>query len=255
MRRFVALTVAAVVVSMAAFAGLARADGDDFKVTLSSRVWSKYVVGAGITLHKKPALQTDLFVLSPWGFYVDIWQSAGMDGTSPNSDFGDEIDYTLGWRGKSGNTGLNFGVSYFDVYKLFGAPKEDVVQLYGEVNHTFPIGNHVVAPFVRLEYSMRPPGSTARTQASVLVSSGAAHFAPLLNKVSIFNKAWLAYDSGRLTGQEIFLFQSLHGLRWSPTKRITVEAPNIKLSIPITHTPDSRKFEAIFGAGVVVNLF
>jgi len=161
----------------------------------------------------------------------------------------------LGWRGKSGNTGLNFGVAYFDIYRLFGSPKEDVLQIFGEVNHTFSLGANTVVPFLRLESSMRPPGSTARTQASIYVSGGAAHFAPLHEKVAMFNKAWLAYDSGGLTGAHIYSVQSLHGLRWSPTKRVTIEAPDIKFSIPITHTPDSRKFEAVFGAGIVVSLF
>ncbi len=254
MRRITALVIAAVLVLVVTFTGVARADENDFKVTLSASVLSAYVLGDGVRLHG-PVYQHGMDILSPWGVYLAPWQSVGLNDSNLDSDDGDEIDWTAGWRKKIGNTDVDVGGTYLLIPPFRGPAKKHIVRVFGEVSHTFSVGVHTIAPSLRLEYSMRPPGSTARTQASVLVLNGVSHFVPLTNTVAMFDKVSLNYDSGALTGHHMFLFQSLHGLRWNPTKRVTIEAPNIKLSIPITHTPDNRKFEAVFGAGIVVSLF
>ena len=227
-------------------------ENNPFTATLTSRVWSKYVVSAGLNLHNKPVLQTDLYVQHSSGLYCDIWWSVGLDGTSPNSDFGDEIDYTCGWTGKAGGLVLNFGVAYFDVHRLFGRPADDVVQIFGEVNHTFPVGVHSVTPFLRFEYSMVPPGSASDLKPTIEAHVGATFAINLNEKIALAIRPAFMYNSGGLVGDPISLFHPAVSFQVKLSGKVTLEVINLKFPVPLTHTSDDRKFAFVGGIGIVV---
>lgn len=246
MRRFAVVFLAVTAILMTAFMEKAGAGENDFEVTLSSRFLSAYVMGAGVRLHGPVYQHTADILYKPWGVYITPWQSVGLNDAKPDSDSGDEIDINGGFRKSFGRTGVDVGGAYFLIHPFFGPVKKHVVQLFGEVSHAFPIGKHVVAPFLRLEYSMRPPGSTGHLQRSVRVLFGASHSVPLFSRVALYDKAWVAYDSGGLTGHDIVLAQGFAGLDLNLGKGFSV-GPFGKVSVPISHTPDGRKFELVGG--------
>ena len=67
-----------------------------FSLTLSSQVWSDYVVSFGKQIHEGPVVQSDALFQFPYGFSADLWHSAGLNGGGFSSDAADEIDYTIG---------------------------------------------------------------------------------------------------------------------------------------------------------------
>jgi hypothetical protein len=84
------------------FAQTVRADETSSwtpSVSLQSLVASKYVGGSGAVCDDQPVLQADLFLGFKNGLYVDLWNSAPIQGQIYNETFATEQDFTLGWNG------------------------------------------------------------------------------------------------------------------------------------------------------------
>lgn len=223
----------------------------DVTATLSSRVWSKYLINPGFVLHKNPVIQTDLFVTLPHGLYFDVWGSKSLDGSSSTCDFGNEIDYTLGLVKKLGRLRLDVGVAYYDICKLFGSPKGDVLELFGQLDQSFKIAEaHTVTPFLRLEFSARPFGTGASPSENILILAGVTHHWDIAPIVSVNQTATLIYDQGRFFNEAAGIFQYKLSPVWNLFKHLSVELPNFKLSTPITHT-HARGLETAVGAGAI----
>lgn len=222
--------------------------GDDFSVTVSSKVWSEYVGAMGVVVHNKPVLQTDLCLSLPKGFYFDIWHSAGLDDDDLSSNFGDEIDLTGGWTGEIGkNFYLNVGLIYYDIYPLLEGDQLDAFVPFIEAGRNFEVGSHTIVPFGRLEVNLL----TGDTNSGVYLFAGVKHVWKLPADFSIRQKADLFYDSGGFGMIPGLLGRYEGELSWQVSGIISLEPISVRVRTPLDSIPD-RETEAAFGAGATL---
>ena len=127
-----------------------------------------------------------------------------------------------------------------------------VLQLYGEVKyHLVLTKNQELTPFLRFETVTPPFGTSGGLNSSVRVLTGAGHSWRITDVMSVNQKLWLIYDDGEnFGGNQAGIAQYDIVLRWALTKRISADIPSVRLSMPLTHTRDDRKFEGIVGAAL-----
>lgn len=243
------LMVGALVLVVMGFLGLpARAGESSF--TLYTDIWSKYLVNKGVLAHDKPVLQTGLTYAAGKGFFLDLWHSAGLDGTSLSSDFGDETDYTIWWSGKAGNLSMDFGLAYFDLFPLFSG-KNDILQPFGEAGKSLRVSqNHTLTPYLRFEAGIPMKNGTPRRGAHVYL--GTKHAWGARSFLGINQRFWFLYDTGAYGFDNGVLYGYRFDIRWAVTKSLTFNAPEIKFTGPLSGVHDRRKHEGIIGVGLAL---
>ncbi|KPJ55272.1 hypothetical protein AMJ47_00100 [Parcubacteria bacterium DG_72] len=222
----------------------------DISLTLSSKIWSKYLnEGGGNILHDKPVIQSDIFVSFPRGFYFSVWHSAGLDGTGLSSDAGDEIDYIVGWNGEVKGLNLDFGILYFDLVDLFRSPQGDIIQPYLELSKDFNVfGNQKLAPYVWFGFPYSAKGDEFGH--GFYTRLGVKHVWQIGPKFIFSQKANLFFDDGAC-GFDSGLFGEYRcSLSWQISKSTTIDLISIKAIDPFTPLSDNRKTEIVYGMGV-----
>lgn len=87
---------------------------------INTGIFSKYVCN-GATPYKHSVIQPAVGIAyEPLGLYAEIWGSYSPKG-GWDSDFGDEIDYTIGWAPEYKGFKLDVGYSYFNMISLKNA--------------------------------------------------------------------------------------------------------------------------------------
>lgn len=220
-------------------------------LTFNPRIWDGYLFSNGFKAHHDPVLHTNLTFGLPQDFWVDIFHSMGLDGTSPNTDLGDELDLTAGWGGAKEKISFSLGVSYFALYNL-ERMKDDAMQLFGEVGYTWDgVKGHKFAPYTRLEYTF-PVKKGALPPGGLLGKFGVTHTWQLASWVELANRPAIHYDEGAFGFQEAALFNWRGGLNWKIAKNAIIELPALMYSTPLTRLrePDPRKSEMVIGMGL-----
>ncbi|MES2436859.1 MAG: hypothetical protein V4519_02515 [Patescibacteria group bacterium] len=225
-------------------------------VVLTTRLWSQYYGANGSVYHTDPVLQSDVFVTFPNGVYIDLWHSAGLDDANLNSNFGDEVDYTLGWVGKVRDVNVNVGVSYFDLAapRLLSGTKGDLIYMYGELSLDLDLGNgHTIKPFLKPEAYLSANATNEGFEGQVQV--GVNHIWQVNESVSFQHRlavladpGFYGFDSG------LMLFYS-GGVAWKLSDSITLDLPVWKMGTPITSMSDSREFDGAIGVGLTIKLW
>lgn len=122
---FVILTVVFTFLTFTSLLSEAAEESQKMKVSgvLDFGYYTQYVGSlSGSTIHNQSVFQQSAsFYLSPLGLYFSVWDSYSPKG-SPNSDFGDEIDFTFGIKRcvktRIGEFTFNGGYAYYDIYNL-----------------------------------------------------------------------------------------------------------------------------------------
>ncbi len=236
-------------------AAFAESFNKDISVTLSSRVYSKYLseLGTASVCHDKPVIQTNLFISLPKGFYLGIGHSAGLDGTGLSSNSGDEINYIFGWSKKTKEINLDIGVCYFDGVNLFTMPKGDLIYPYFEISKEFKVfKKHTLEPYISFGF----PFSAYANEFGhgFYTRVGTRHFWQISENFKIYHKANLFFDNGGLKGFDSgVLGQYRCDLSYQLSKSITLDLISIKLNTPITSLSDQRnKTNMSYGAGLKI---
>lgn len=111
------------------FATIATADDQYPQFSLSTWWKSSYVAALGVKVHKDPVLQAWLDIAITRNWYGQLWWSNGLD-THPGTDFGDEVDFTIGWtRKNSDGLAIDASLAYFDFAPVFDKGAADLVVL------------------------------------------------------------------------------------------------------------------------------
>lgn len=240
-----------VITAAALFTSKASAQGSSGpSVTVGTSVTDKYLAsGTGSTLSKDPAVQSDLFVMFPSGAYVDLWNSRSLRGSWDDGSFGNEVDYSVGWKGKMAEgVSLNAMLSYFDEPKAFSLGKGDILyskafltKSFKPLSVTLGYENYVVMP---------GSGFHGGNLVSLGTSKG---WSVCEDKVALHASAAAVYDFGTLgTSQGVILRGSI-GADWKATKSLTVNLIGVNWFIPIT-PHDKRSTDAAFSMGVTWNI-
>lgn len=226
----------------------------DISFTLSSKVYSKYLseLGTGSVCHDKPVIQTDLLISLPKGFYLNIWHSAGLD-EGLSSNYGNEINYTLGWSGKLRETKLSLGLSYFDCADLFIMPRGDLVFPYLEISKEIKVSkSHTLEPYVSFGFPFSAHSNEFGH--AVFYRAGVYHFWQINEKFRLYNKANLFFDNGGLSGYDSGLLgQYRCDFSYQISKSITLDLISVKLNTPLSSLSDERnKTNISYGAGIKI---
>lgn len=221
-------------------------------VTSTHGMWSKYLLGDGTIADEDPVLQTTITLRHDSGVYVGMFHSIGLDESGPNSDFGDEINWTLGWSRRYGDFGLDFGLRYLDLHPLLTGARGDWLQSYSELSYQIIVPGNRFIPFMRVEYSMPLADGRMFEDGSVRLIGGVSHrmdFGPI---IGVDHRMALVYDDGpgALSAAGVFQYQA--GFFWQPIQFMSIEFPNVKISLPFTKVRDGRGFEYIYGSVVTL---
>lgn len=220
--------------------------------SLSVNVKDKYVIGKGINVYDGPVVQTDLFVNLPHGLYADIWWSVSADNSDVNGDFGDEVDYTLGWSGEAYGLTLDANFSYFDLVKLFSTNGGDALNPNIDVSKSFSVGNHTLTPYVRTEIYV-PIEWSADAKSGVHLFWGVKHQWRLTDRIAVNQKLAAFYDTGTFVASDSGILGHYDiGIGWKVRDNFTINAPTLKVIFPISSLNDGRTTEHILGGGVTL---
>jgi len=222
---------------------------EEISVTFSSRIYSKYLGSyTGRVCDDDPSLQNDLFITLPKGFYLEIWNSIGLDGTGLSSDYGDELDYLVGWSGKLEEINLNIGIAYIDCIDLFESPRGDLILPYLEINKEFDVSEkHCLTPYLGFEFPFSAKGNEFGHGFYTRV--GLKHDWQISPKLVFNQKINLFFDDGAL-GDSGILGQYCCDLSWQISKPTTIDLISIKAIDPLTSLSDGRKAEMVYGTGM-----
>jgi hypothetical protein len=237
---------------------VAADDKKNIEASTSSRVFSKYIDDAGLVAHNGPVVQSELTIVHvPSGFYVDIWHSASISHGGVSSNYGNEIDYTLGWSGDFAGIEIDAGITYIDNITLFTMPVGDSVRPYVELNKKFEVDErNTMTPFIKTEYGIPAKGGS-RELKGLHIHSGLKHHLEITKGLNVNQKVVLTLDDGafgadralvgayEITPSYRFLKQSFYTMSFELSARAIG---------PLAESKDhARKFQLIGGAGLLVD--
>ena len=188
---------------------------------LFSTTWlAKYIGRNGVIFHDEDVMNSSLAVTLPKGFYLNLFHSVGFDDSNLNSNFADEIDYTLGWSGEVKTVHVNAGISYFDVFKI-GSSKGDIIQPYLYLSKTWKFGQNSITPIIQLDTFL--PVKSKVLKEGLLIKAGISYSYPIFKQLSINLSMNIRYDNGAIAFQKAWLLQNSANLKWSINKWSSVE--------------------------------
>jgi len=217
-------------------------------ISWSTDIFSKYVnIDDDALLHGAPVIQTSLNVKFENGIYLYLWGSKSLDMDSPVENLGNEIDYAVGWAGKTGPVGVDISVYYWNLSDpLLFKSHGDVVQSVVEVNKEFILGKQTFTPYIQFLPTFPFDGTTAGVYAAV----GLKHSVDL-TEILAFNQAGrIGYGAPGIYGLTSgYIFRYEAAFAWQLSKNSVVRLPTFRAFFTITSFNDGRTNEYIFGAG------
>lgn len=222
---------------------------ENVSITLSSKIWTKYLGTNGFVYHEEPVIQTDLFISLPKGFYVDIWHSVGLDDNNLSSNYGNELDYTLGWSGEIKGFLFDTGISYFDIYKTFENSGEDIIQPYVVLSKEIPVSNSVFSPYLKAELPFSAKNSNSK---GIYLYAGINHLLELTEKLSVNHEMYFLHDNGAFGLNSGIIGGYNAGLSYNISNHVILEPILIKTTTPLFGA-ELRKTETVFGSGITFN--
>lgn len=226
---------------------LANAEDEKVSVSFSSKVWSRYLGSDSAVVHDEPVLQNDVFVSLANGLYFNVWHSVGLDDTDLSSNFGDELNFTLGWNGNTDKLGLDMGIIYIDGLPVFEMIQGDSLMPYIELNRGFDITDkYSLTPYIKLELLFPLNGD----HSSGDILGGIKHNWQLFDRFAINQKAYLLYDNGVWGSNDGIIGGYNMDSSWKLSEKLAINPLMLKVTTSVTSLNDGRKTEMVFGTGL-----
>lgn len=222
---------------------------DAQNLTLTSKMFSRYLGQNGGIFYDTPVVQTDLWAGWSNGVYADIWWSCAANGGGFHTTFANEIDYNVGIVKPLGAYNVDVGILYIDVVPL-GTVFNDVWSPYAEIGRSFTLGTVAVAPYLRLEGYHNVDGSKTNFQPGWTQwgYAGARWRWSITPAIELSANARIFHDSGGFGKNKGWLGQAFVTTKAKMSARTAI-LTDIKFSTPIDVT-DDRTTEFIVGAGL-----
>lgn len=220
--------------------------------TLLVEVQDKYLISKGITIYDGPVIQTNLTIDLPKGFYLGLFWSKSGDSPDFTDTLGNEVDYTFGWTGGVKDFRLDFGVSYFDIGKVFSVKGGDAVQIYFGVEKDIVVSDlHTLTAYMRTEIYKPVGGWDGNAHAGAHIFMGVKHQLRLHKHVTLNQKIAVMYDTGTFVASDHgFLGHYNLDVSWKLTNTISTSVPALKLIFPISNLNDGRGVEHAVGGSL-----
>lgn len=241
-----AINIIVIVALLVVFATFANAEIFGSTGSITTKAVSSYISNNGFVLHDKAVQQTDFLVLLPQGFYADLWISLPWDG---KENLGKEADWTLGWSGNLGKTGLmaDIGISYLDYVELLTSDG-DMFSSYVKISKEIPLTEkHTLTPYAKVEFSTPVNGSNPK--GGIYFYLGIQYAWQTSKIISITQNAYIVYDNGTYELEKGWIGKYNIGANVQIGKGIAL---TIELSAfaPLTSMSD-RKAEIIPAFGLI----
>lgn len=188
-----------ILVVLMVFAALfAVPHSDAVSVEIAPKVWSQYLNDNGAILHDKSVLHNDMTVLTPYGLYVDIFSSFGLESADLCNNYGDELDYILGWAGEVYGFGVDTSLIYFDLFETCNIPsKDDFIEWTIKLSRDFAVSDaHKITPYIGTKTLFAADKEGA--DGGVYLYGGAKHTWTISKMWAMVHDLYILHDSGAI---------------------------------------------------------
>jgi hypothetical protein len=220
------------------------AEGNANAITwsLSSGWTSCYILpnGAIATVSNVDCIQSKLTASFKNGAYVSAFHSLGLNDDNWDSDYADEFDpINLGWAGKIKDVGVDAGVAYWDLHRIFGSPKEDTIYPYINLNKEYAVSKeHTLVPYLGFAFPF--PAKSGLYDSGVYIFTGLGHNWAVNNSISLAHKAGIIYDDGACKFDHGYLFNYELYLNYKVNDNLTWNALSLRVVSPLSSFDDYR---------------
>lgn len=225
-------------------------DGLWSRFAFSTGTMSNYVGLDGGVFFLAPVQQSTATVTLPCGMYAGLFNSEplGRMGLRPN--YGQEIDGTFGWTGKSSGFSFDVNATYTDVFPLIRLPRGDVIQGGERVTRRIPLGKrNAVSPYLWFRQAAPVRGSTP--VGGNFIHGGVTTSHAFSDRVSVSVTTEALHDSGAFGYRPGFIARVVEGLNWKRNGGVTWQFPQVTFTDPLSHTADGRRPTLVFGVGLL----
>lgn len=218
--------------------------------SLTSNYRSKYVFSTAANLYDKPVIQTDLFLQTKCGMFLDIWNSVPVDLRKIGENYGTELYATVGWMGKVETFNLFLGVGYEDLYHTLSPEGTDFLIFSAELSRDFTTSHLTLTPFGKIEINFTLDGTTMAVPLSRI---GLRYSYKLSDHLSVGGRMMVVYDPGLVGGDKAFVGNADTALFWKLGKSAALELPFVRYVSPLNRVHDGRKGDMVYGMGLAFN--
>ncbi|HEY5221008.1 MAG TPA: hypothetical protein VIJ29_02585 [Candidatus Paceibacterota bacterium] len=235
---------AALVLSSAIPCGAANVSGktcekDPIRLSLTTMTGSKYLGLADEMLSEHPVQQTSFNASLPCGISAGVFDSMSLSPSNDHPNFGNEVDFTLGWSGSLKGNALDVHGAYIDLSPLVRLPKGDVFQFSERVSRTLPLGKkQSITPYVWLREVMPVRGPTPI--GGWFGHGGLVFTRSFGSRVSNSADIATVWDSGALGNHPGLIGTIVDTPSWKIGEHTSLQFP-LNVQTPLTHTGDGRR--------------
>lgn len=211
------------------------------EITIRSMFGTQFLdPGTGYVVYDKPVVQSDLEIGLPLGFRANILNSKSLNG-GWGETLGDEMDYTVGWRGGVvKNLDLDVSVTFLDELHLFQMGEDDI--FYSRL-HLLYLKNDWKFSGIWENYTAV---SSGHLTGGNLVGLGVAREFALIDEWLILEaETATLYNTGALH-REGFFERGMVGLFWEISEGLTVIAPRVDFYIPFQNDHHQENDAVVF---------
>lgn len=226
-----------------------KADAKAYEVSFSSEVFSRYVGDTGMVYYNNPVIQNELTIEHASGLYFDLWVSTSLKDAGKSTNYGNEINYTLGWSKEVSSVTIDAGITYFDIITLLEMPEGDIVQPFVEIGKSFEVAEgQTLTPSIKAEYGIPARGNDVVSK-GLHVHSALAHSWEVSEKFSLINKATLSYDDGAYGADRALIGAYNVSPSYKVASWLSLDG-SVELIGPLTHVDDGREAEFVLSVGL-----
>lgn len=214
------------------------------EITIRSMFGTQFLdPGTGYTIYDKPVIQSDLEIGLPLGFRINVLNSKSLNG-GWGETLGDEMDYTVGWRGGIvKNLDLDMSVTFLDELHLFQMGEDDIFYSRFHLSYT---QNHWRFSGIWENYSTYSKGHLTGGD---LLGVGAGREFTLVGEWLVLEaETATLYNTGALH-RDGFFQRGMINLGWKIAEGLTVIAPRIDFYVPFKND-HRQKNDAVVFAGL-----
>ena len=183
---------------------------------------SKYVSGAGVIFYDHASLQTDIFVKTKSGIYADIWFTMPSNVENIGSDYGTELDLTLGYGWTWDKYNFSLSLSYYDINRALTFDGNDIFSVIGKVSRDFKVTPELtLSPFLRADTNFKVNG---KVSGDTLPRIGIGYAYQATSYLTLCGSVYGIYDPG-CGGKAGPAFSADISLNWKLDDHWKIELP------------------------------
>lgn len=223
---------------------------------LKSGASDKYIgLRVSRTFHSENQLWSEIYLDLPKGIFADLLYIRGLDDSDFSSNFGDEIQSTIGWKGKISEMDASLSVCFSNIYPTDKLWNGDTILPSFRLSKDYKITDHLIRPELAVEWIAATDDIAS---GAIVLRPNVTHRwkAPLgIDPLTINQNGMLVWDDGfnkpKNSSDGIF-FRYSACLDWQLSRNVIFSFPQYIISEPITDPHDGRKGDSSIGGSLML---